>query len=459
MAAKKTSKVLKKSVKRATGGAKPAPVALRLPTKTAAKAPTKAEALSLRPSFEHGAKTGIAADMPQKKRLDALRAVAHKINTTFKSPVVVTADEAHTNTYLRRPCGIMQLDLDTGGGLPAGKLTTIVGPNQSGKTTLMYYYYAMHQRLYGADSVIANLCTEGNVDYFQARDAGWVIPLPWEVIESRNAERIKLGMPKFSEEEVAELRREVGVNHLIENLGTCEEYLDVLQNLLKSNLYGIIGLDSYEGLMPSAEAQLETLEKFPQQAARASLIGRFMQHYGPITRDPAHFTTFIMTGQVRHNRKKGEAPGHLAKYIQDWAEAMPDSVKHWRRIAFNVWGGAKISNGKKDEDRESVGKVINWMITKGTEGAHDNVRGETEFFYDARGFNLLQTVFHAGLKYGVIRDGKNGLTFYPSSEPDDYLDGVPSSVEFIKVLREDVEKEMQVRRAITHAAGKHGVYI
>lgn len=457
MAAKKKF-VTKKSTKPTAKGASPAPAALKAVPKLAAKPPTKTDALPLRPAFEHGTKTGIAADMTHKKRLDALKVVANKINTAFKSPIVVTADEAHTNTYLRRPCGVMQLDIDTGGGLPAGKLTTIVGPNQSGKTTLLYYYYAMHQRLYGEDSVIANFCTEGNVDYFQARDAGWVIPLPWEVIESRNEERVKLGIPKFAAEEVAELRREIGVNHLIEGLGTCEEYLDVLQDLLKSNLYGIIGLDSYEGLMPSAEAQLETLEKYPQQAARASLIGRFMQHYGPITRDHNHFTTFIMTGQVRNNRKKAEAQSYIAKTMQDWMEAMPDSVKHWRRIAFNVWGGAKVNEGS-GEKKDTVGKVVNWMITKGTEGAHDNVRGETDFFYDGRGFNLLQTVFDAGLKYGVIRDEKKGLTFYPSTEPDDYLDGVPSSADFIQVLRDDADKELQVRRAITHAAGKHGVYI
>lgn len=451
MAAKKKI-VAKKKVTKAlpTKGAKAAPAAAT--KKTAAIAP-------LRAPFVSGAKAGIASSMSTKDRLSALRAEAKKINTAYGSPVVITADEASTNTYLRRPCGVMQLDIDTGGGMPAGKFVTLCGPNQSGKTTLLYYYYAMHQRLYGEDAIIANLCSEGNVDYWQARAAGWVIPLPFTVIESRNQERIKLGWPPFTTEEVADLRREIGHNYLIEGLGTCEEYLDVARDLLKSNLYGIIGLDSYEGMMPSAEAQLETLEKFPQQAARASLIGRFLQHYGPISRDPAHFTTFIMTCQVRYNRKKGEAPAHFAKYMQNWAEATPDSVKHWRRIAVDVWGGAKINNGKKDDEKEAMGKVINWVITKGTEGAHDNVRNETDFFYDGRGFDVLQTVLAAGLKYGVIREKDGKLTFFPNGEPDDYLERVPSPADFVGALREDMEKEMQVRRAILHAASKFCVYI
>ena len=455
MAAKKTNKKVVKKATSATGKEATKPVAA--PKKAA---PTKAESTLIRTPFVSGDKAGIAADLSRRERLAQLKSIAKKINTQFKSDVVVTADEAHTNTYLRRPCGIMQLDIDTGGGMPAGRLVTLTGPNQAGKTTLLYYYYAMHQRLYGEDAVIAHLCSEGNVDHKQARAAGWIIPTPWKEIQAQNQEREKLGIPAFTDEEIAELRRGIGHNHLVEGLGTCEEFLDVAHDLLKSNLYGLIGLDSYEGLMPSAEAQLESLESFPTQAARASLIGRFMQHYGPITRDPAHFTTFIMTCQVRNNRKKNEAPAHFAKYMKEWASVVPDSVKHWRKIDVTVWSGAKIGNGKKDkEDKEVFGKYINWDIVKGTLNAHDNVQGETAFYYDKRGFNLLQTVFDAGFKYGVIREKEGRLTFLPNGEPDDYLDGVPSPEEFIRAMSEDQEKEMQVRRAILHAAGKPCVYV
>lgn len=455
MAAKKTTK---KVVNKATPATSKAPALLVAASRKPVT--SKTESTLIRAPFVSGAKAGIAEDMSRKDRLVALKSVAKKINTQFKSDVVVTADEAHTNTYLRRPSGIMQLDIDTGGGMPAGRLVTLTGPNQAGKTTLLYYYYAMHQRLYGEDAVVSHLCSEGNVDHKQARAAGWIIPTPWEEIESQNQERAKLGIPRLTDEEVTELRREVGHNYLVEGLGTCEEFLDVAQDLLKANLYGLIGLDSYEGLMPSAEAQLATLEAFPAQAARASLIGRFMQHYGPITRDPAHFTTFLMTCQVRNNRKKNEAPAHFAKYMKEWASVVPDSVKHWRKIDVTVWSGAKIGNGKKDkEDKETFGKYINWDIVKGTLNAHDNVQGETAFYYDKRGFNLLQTVFDAGFKYGVIREKDGRLTFLPNGEPDDYLDGVPSVEEFIRALSEDQEKEMQVRRAILHAAGKPCVYI
>lgn len=436
----------KKLNKKTVDKKKPAPV------KVAAKT---APAVRREPA-SGGAKAGVASTTTNQ-RLAAARAVANKINTEHKSAVIVTADEAHTNSFLRRPCGHMQLDIDTGGGLPAGRFSTITGPNQAGKTTLMFYYFGMHQRLYGNDSFLALLASEGGVDYFQARRCGWIIPIPWEVIEAENRELVRLGLPKFTVEQVADFRREIGHNILVQGLSTCEEYLDTAQRLLESNLYGIVGLDSYEGLMPQAEAGLETLEDFPQQAARASAIGRFLQHYGPITRNQQHFTTFIMTCQVRFNRKKAEAQSYIAKTMPDYMEAVPDSVKHWRKIGMMVANGEKMTEGTK-EKRVTIGKYINYSFLKGTMNCHDNVRGDMPFYYES-GFDLMGSLVTAGMKYGVIREREGQLTFLPNGEPDEYLDGVPGVDEFIRALKEDQDKEMQVRRAVLHAAKKPCVYV
>lgn len=431
------------------------PVTSKKPTAKGAAAWTPPPSAVKREPVPCGAKAGIQTTT--KQRLASARAVANKINTSYKSPVVVFADEARTNTYLRRPCGIMQLDIDTGGGLAAGRFATLTGPNQAGKTTLLFYYFAMHQRLYGEDSFIALLASEGGVDYFQARHCGWIIPIPEEVIDSEDRELKALGLPSFTDAERAEFRREIGHNALISGLSTCEEYLDTAQELIESNLYGIVGLDSYEGLMPKAEAEQETLETFPQQAARASAIGRFLLHYGPITRDTNNFTTFIMTCQVRYNRKRAEAVSYIAKSMPEWTSVVPDSVKHWRKIDVTVSNGEKITEGSK-EKRVTTGKYINYNVVKGTLNAHDNTRGEMPFLYKT-GFDLIGSLVPTGIKYGVIRERGGLLTFLPNGEPDDYLNEVPSVDEFVSALREDQSREMQVRRAILHAAGKPCVYI
>lgn len=456
---RKTGAMAAKKIAKKTAKTKLKP-ALRAPTtKGAAQAappsPAKRVVLS-----KAGRLAGVP-DMSAKERLAAANAHADKINKKFKGQIVVSANEAHSNAFLKRPSGIMQLDIDCGGGLPAASLNTIGGPNNAGKSTLMYYYFAMHQQLYGDDSYIALVVSEGTIDYTQARRCGWIIPYPPEVIEGMRRDRLENDRPDLTEEELAELQREIGVNKIVAGLSTAEEMLDVLIELLSSNLYGIVGLDSYEGLMPNAEAMLDSLEDFPQQAARASAIGRFLQHYGPIKRDPSHFTTVIMTCQIRFNRKKPEAAAFMQKYIKDWAEVVPDSLKHWRTTSIVVWAGAKEKEkGDKDskESKEVLGKIVNWEITKGKDGTHDNIMGATTYWYDPRCFDIQRTMLQAGLKYGVIREIGGELTLYKNGEPHEYLRNIHGSDTFVQALQEDPNVEWEARHVILHAANRDCLY-
>lgn len=461
MAAKKIAKKTAKSKHRP---------AIRVP-KTQGAATAPAAPLKRTPSNYGLAKTGQMAgvpDMTPKERLAAARAAAKKINDQFKGQVVVAAADANSNSFLRRPTGIMQLDIDIGGGFPAASFNTISGPDNAGKSTILYYTFAMHQRLYGDNAYCALLCSEATIDYFQARRCGWIIPIPMKMINDERAARKKQGLPDFTDEEIADLRREVGVNYIVTGLTTAEEMLDVTEKLLASNLYGIVGLDSFEGLMPNAEAQLESLEDFPQQAARASAITRFLQHYGPISRDPNHFTTFIMTCQVRVNRKKGEAQAHIAKWLPDWAEVVPPSVKHWRQIGLSVFSGAKISektgkfgaDGKEKEGKITLGKEVNWNTSKGKNNTHDNIQGSANYWYDERCFDLQRTVLQAGLRYGVVREIDGQLTFYThTGDPHEYLCYINGPDQFVQALREEPDVEMELRHAILHAAKKDCLYV
>lgn len=454
MAAKKVAKKTAKTKHKPTQ---------RTPTTKGAATPAPLSHFKKSVMAKTGRPTGVPA-MSQKERLAAVNAHADKVNKAFKGEIVVAAEDAHGKSFLRRPCGIMQLDIDTGGGLPAGSLNTISGPNNAGKSTLLYYYFAEHQRLYGEDSYCALVLSEGNVDYDQARRCGWVIPYPEEVIAGKRQARLELGAPDFTDEELADLRRNIGVNHIIYGLSTAEEMLDVTESLLKTNLYGIVGLDSYEGLMPNAEAQLETLEDFPQQGARATAIGRFLQHYGPIKRSPDHFTTFIMTCQIRFNRKKQEAQSFMQKYLKDWAEVVPDVVKHWRTNAIVLWAsGKQKEKGEKNAQGEKaptevVGKDVHWELSKGKDGTHDNIMGSTVYWYDARCFDIQRTVLQAGLRYGAVREIEGQLTLYKNGEPHEYLRNIDGPDTFVQALQEEPEAEWDARHVILHALGKDCLY-
>ena len=404
------------------------------------------------PTTEHGRLAGVTGSLSQQ-RAD-IAALVNKINSKggkSDRKLVTLAADATSNAWLRRPSGIMQLDIDTAGGLPAQEMTTIGGPGNSGKSTLLYHYYAQHQRIYGERSVIGATHSEGTIDYVQARRCGWIVPFPEEEIEALQASRKEQGFPLLTKAEVAELRREVGTNVIV-GVDTMEALMDRNLEMLRSNRFGIIGIDSYEGLLPAAEAALDSLEEYAQQALRANCITRFCQRYNEIKGSPRHFTSLVFTLQVRSNRKKMEASTFMQKYIKDYTEDKAAyALQHARAMHISVDSGSKIEEGTKDK-KVARGKAFTWKITKGKSGAHDNVHGETPYYYDERCFNLNSTLLVAGLRYGVIQEQGGYLTFYRNGEPDGYLYQIPGKEEFLQALQGDFEAAMGLRWEICRVA-------
>lgn len=414
------------------------------------------------PATTRGRLLGISDKTP-KQREAALNASINKINTEYGENSIVPASEANANSFLRRPSGIMQLDIDTGGGLPAASLCTIGGPDNAGKSTLLYHYHAMHQRLYGENAYIALASTEGTIDYLQARRCGWVIPVPWSVIDATNVDLEAAGLPTLTKEEVAELRREIGKNNIIE-VSTMEEILKIVERSLESNLYGIVSIDSYDAMLPKGEAELNSYEDHAQRALRAGLITRFFLNYGPIKKSSKHWTTFLMTTQVRSNPAKAAAKGPMANYIKPYTgSGSAYSLKHRRDIDIVLDTGEKFKAGSRDKEekidkRPIIGKDVTWHLDKGKSGAHDNVRGKTPYYYDARCFDLQRTVLLAGLKYGLVREDDKGLTFYRNGVPDEYLYQIPGPDAFIQALLEEPDSEWSMRRSLCLAAKVSATY-
>lgn len=392
----------------------------------------------------------------QAKKRDVL-AIMNKINREAKKTVIRFAEEAPNTYYLRRPSGILQLDIDCGGGLPAGGFTTISGPDAAGKSLLLYKYFAMHQKIFGPHSCIGYASPEGAIDFLWARKIGWMIAIPDSAIDEEQRNRQLRGVPLLTKEEIAELKTEIGINVRIDH-DTGEKLLDSILTLIQSGHFGIIALDSLESVMPGAEAGLDSLEDNPQQAARAGLLTRFMMHYGAAmsgTSGP-NYTTLIATCQVRSNRKKAEVASYYAKYMKDWASTAPRAIRHWRLLDITVEAGEKIKkeiNGVKKQ----IGKMMDWEITKGKAGTHDGIKGEVAFEYDGL-IDDLSTVLVAGMRYGVIEEKDGKLTLHRESGPDPSWAKIPSRNDFIKRMAINLEDEMIVRREILSAAGVKCLY-
>jgi len=397
-----------------------------------------------------------------KSKHQAIRELIAQVNADAEHTVIAFACDAPNTYALRRPCGVMDLDIDTGGGLPAGGQSVISGPDNAGKTFLGFKYAAMHQRIYGPAASIAFVQVESAFDFVRARQVGVRVRYPQYMIDQWAYDRQLRGMPYFTEQEDDYLIDQVGEVVVI-NSGSGEETLNTVLECVRSKLFNIIFVDSIAMLLSETELD-KTLSEPEKRAARASLQTKFQIHYTPHTAglDSINETTLIFVNQVRANNEKATAPSHMQKYIKEWAPTGAWAIRHGKLIDVTVWDGAKIKKTIQGQER-TVGKKMKWEITKGKAGTHDNRGGETNFYYEfylPEGTDDLESVIVAGIQRGVIHENKGvfHVTRGPAGEIVEGLTGIPGYAAFKKMMAADIEFELAVRREVLAAEGIQCLY-
>lgn len=386
-----------------------------------------------------------------------IQALIQRVNKKAKREVITTADQAPNPYMLRYPTGCMEIDIDLGGGFPAGGMSAISGPDGAGKTLLLYMAMAMHQRIFGDASAIALAPTEFIPDYFFMRAVGVDIAIPDEMIEQTNRVRAQRGMPLFTKEEIKTFKSQTG-EFLIIRGSTGQQILDGVLECYASKQFGIIGVDSINAIQSAAEASSDGLEDSIQQAAKASIMSRFSDRFHPLTLgiEGPNYTSLIVTGQVRANRERANAASHMQKYIKNYAEVLPWAIRHAALIRVLLWQGEKIRGTSGDEKGIQQGQVRQWEITKGKAGTHDGIRGEADYTYGHL-FDNYGSVIRMGMKWGVIREKQGQLLVIRP------LDGTvamtsPSPDALVASLRSDVVLDVWLRQEILTAAGKSCLY-
>jgi RecA/RadA recombinase len=413
------------------------------------------------------------AQKTHQEKMKARAALMTSANSDKKKPPVLrTANQVSSTYFLRRPCGITQLDIDTGGGLPAGGLACLSGVDNAGKTTLMFLYCAMHQRIYGEDSMIALSLVEGNPDYDYMRKLGFIVAYPDDLIKEKEKDRTRRGLPKFTKAEVAEMKRQIGVVDFI--LGeTGEEVMDTLINAIRKNIYGIIGLDSVSALQSAAEASKTSFEDNPQQAQDAMLLTRFLKKYYPCMNGlwGKNQTTVLFTQQMKANRAKSSMPSHLAKFAPDVVAAGANALKHGKLFDIYLSKGSKESDKATVEGKEvrtATGRTVKYKFVKAKAGAHDEITGEYDMSYE-EGFQQPRTLFVEGIRLGAMAEDKGLITIFkkPPVGEIDYdkpaeehilVKDIPGIESFIKRCEEDIEFELSIRREVMAFAEKDCIY-
>lgn len=389
-------------------------------------------------------------------RDEAIAALMHSLNKEGRR-VIARADEV-TNPYmLRRPTNITELDIDLGGGFPAGGCSMISGKDNAGKTWLLFKTMAQQQKIHGDACRLGYAMSEGAFPFDQAINAGMKIAVPDDIIEQWNTWRALRGMPPYSDAEVSRFKEQVGQVHVFRG-STGEELLGIILKATATKAYSIIGCDSLNGLLPGADASKE-LDQVAKKAAHAFMIDNFFRHYIPLTTglDGVNPTTLIFTQQVRANQERAFAPSHMQAYIRPYAVAGSYAAKHYKLIDL-VIDDRPLKKGER-ENRHVVGKLISWHLDKAKAGTHDNKSGEVAYYYQLPGTDDTGELITAALRRGVLQQhGSRWMVVRPDTNEirEDFT--APNQKALRKMLEADQEFEKALRLEVMTAAGVRCLY-
>lgn len=387
-------------------------------------------------------------ELPHAEKMKIINSMRQKNPDMF-----VSAEDLSTPYILRRPTGVIELDIALGGGFPAGGASMLSGPFNSGKSWMLWRMFAMQQRIYGNEFVGATAHVEGAMDYEFIRKCGCFIAVPDDVINGWNEIRWQRGIPRLTSAEVDYWKTQVGHIETIQG-DTGEDVLTGVLGLTEKNVCNIVAIDSITSLQPQADANKD-LDDDAKRAAHASLMKQFWLRYVPQTRRGRNVTTLMMVQQVVANQDKANMPGPMQKYIPNWEVRGGESSKHYKLIDLVLWSGEKI----RDADKHIIGKEVNYKTLKGKAGTHDNISGEFRYYYHLNGTDMHGDLIASAIRRGVILyQGPrlviaNAQTHQPIEDASYKSDG-----EIRERLINDVNFEFAIRREVLASAGVQCLY-
>lgn len=397
---------------------------------------------------------------PSKESVDKVQLAINKINRDAKHTVVARADQVPYLYHLRRPSGIMQLDLDTGGGLPAGSVCCLSGPDGVGKSDFLYRYLAWQQRIFGEECCLALAHVEHQFDHFRLRRLGVKIPIPMDHIHQEQQDRKHRGVPLLTKPEIADLQTGVGRFFLIPP-ADMESMLGTVLDLLASGGFHMIGIDSVSAMIPK-DMDNKDLDDEAKRGAHAMCMKRFyLKYYNIGGIDNPIWTSLVMTQQVAANDAKSTAPAYISKWMPDFAVKGGFAAKHGKVIDILLTNGPPIKEidedkaveGKENKNKKVTGKSVRWELIKGKAGTHEGKKGEVDFDFDApNSINYAQTVFAAGTKLGILEFREGLVTWLHNGQPHHEVKRIPYQL-FIDALNKHPQLDFDIRRDILAAAG------
>lgn len=352
---------------------------------------------------------------------------------------------------LRRPCGIPRLDIKTGGGLAAGGLSQIDGPDGVGKNYLVNRYFATGQKLYGEDFRAFMVCLEYPFDKKYALKCGFKVPMSEYEIEVEQRAREKEGEEPYTDEEIQDMVTAPG-EFAVLRAPEAEAVLGATIDLVESNSFQICAVDSWDAMLTSAEADAD-LDEDARIARPATVQTQWMKKiqgalaprvrcrecyaYPLESKKHAHGvthickcgwksgkkggkpileekeTTIIGIRQVRANMKGG-------LYSRAWKVGGSHALKHGKLVDITLRQGEYI----KEKSKIKVGKEVHWEITKGKAGVHEGGQGSYKYYFNPPEVDIIADLMGVCRDLGVIRSrGRSTVHFHHDGKETKYNSG------------------------------------
>jgi RecA/RadA recombinase len=355
----------------------------------------------------------------EKKQV--VKKVVDDIKKKWGSGAIDFAEDYDSSNLLRRPAGVLSLDIALKGGWPAGLVVEVVGTEGVGKTTLLAETCKQIQTIYGEDSCIGLAMIE-HWDKAYWKNLG--VHVAFSNTEIKQAEEAR--GKKFTPEEVDYLKYQVGtIVH--EKAATAEDLLGMGYDLTKADIFQLVGYDSIGAIQTKVQSENELGEKV--YAGASAVITDFVNK----TLQLKTKTTSFLINQLRQNLKA------KTQYDKEFIIPGGQALKYVKAVSVLLKRGEAIRK-KIAGKEEVVGRYVNWSIEKGKLGIGDTGRGSYAMYKGIGGFPLgidkEDDIATEAIKYELaVKDGGYKYKEHVMGKSFDEL------VEFLK-KRTDVRDEL-----------------
>jgi len=296
--------------------------------------------------------------------------------------------------HVRRPTGILSLDIKLNGGFPGGSINQIHGPDGVGKDALTNYMIAENQRIYGDESAVFWVSFGYAPDLPFWRMCGIHVYMSDQELELSGLDPNNASVEDRGDQ----------VGHIVlPQLGSTDEALeapsenimDVVADLIKTGLFQL-GIVNELGSGESKDDVQKSLKDERRIASWSRLVTQFCSRFYTMIRQPLsdgqpNLTTLMVINPVRANMDS-----HAARY-KPFTQTSGNALAHAKAVDLHLRVVKSVKVGA-----DTVGKIVGWKVSKGKHGIPEGDEG-TFTWVHGQGVDLIEDTANVAKVYGVMR--------------------------------------------------------